>query len=139
MRRLRGVREHDTPLWGRMTAPAMVAHVIATMRYALSVPERKESRRRIRPLRWPPVKYAFVYLLRFPKEAPTPSRFLVAPNDRFDRQIDAVERLMDDVAQLARDPNVQLPDHPFFGRLTKHAWGVLGYKHTDHHLRQFKQ
>ncbi len=27
--------------------------------------------------------------------------------------------------------------HSFFGRLTGQEWGVLMYKHLDHHLRQF--
>jgi hypothetical protein len=27
--------------------------------------------------------------------------------------------------------------HPFFGRMTPDEWGVLMYKHLDHHLRQF--
>ena len=27
--------------------------------------------------------------------------------------------------------------HSFFGRLTPEEWGVLSYKHIDHHLRQF--
>lgn len=26
---------------------------------------------------------------------------------------------------------------PAFGRLTRPAWGVLSYRHIDHHLRQF--
>jgi hypothetical protein len=27
--------------------------------------------------------------------------------------------------------------HPFFGSMTKEQIGLLAYKHTDHHLRQF--
>jgi hypothetical protein len=27
--------------------------------------------------------------------------------------------------------------HPFFGKITKEQIGRLGYKHADHHLRQF--
>ncbi len=27
--------------------------------------------------------------------------------------------------------------HPFFGKLIKEQLGILAYKHTDHHLRQF--
>jgi hypothetical protein len=27
--------------------------------------------------------------------------------------------------------------HPFFGKMTKEQIGLLAYKHTDHHLRQF--
>ena len=28
--------------------------------------------------------------------------------------------------------------HDFFGKITKEQIGLLAYKHTDHHLRQFK-
>jgi hypothetical protein len=27
--------------------------------------------------------------------------------------------------------------HAFFGRLSPEQWGILMYKHLDHHLRQF--
>ncbi|GGB20416.1 DUF1569 domain-containing protein [Puia dinghuensis] len=27
--------------------------------------------------------------------------------------------------------------HPFFGRMTREQVGIMAYKHTDHHLRQF--
>jgi hypothetical protein len=27
--------------------------------------------------------------------------------------------------------------HPFFGRLSADQWGILMYKHLDHHFRQF--
>jgi hypothetical protein len=29
------------------------------------------------------------------------------------------------------------PTHPFFGALTWREWGVLQWRHADHHLRQF--
>ncbi|WP_379091396.1 DUF1569 domain-containing protein [Pedobacter sp. UC225_65] len=41
--------------------------------------------------------------------------------------------LLEEYAHLT-DPDVV---HPFFGRLTKEQIGILVYKHTDHHLRQF--
>jgi hypothetical protein len=27
--------------------------------------------------------------------------------------------------------------HPVFGTLSGKAWGALGWRHLDHHLRQF--
>ncbi|MEO6305792.1 MAG: DUF1569 domain-containing protein [Bacteroidia bacterium] len=27
--------------------------------------------------------------------------------------------------------------HPFFGKMTEAQIGVMAYKHSDHHLRQF--
>ena len=29
------------------------------------------------------------------------------------------------------------PEHPLFGPLSWREWGVVTYKHADHHLRQF--
>ncbi|MDP4199006.1 MAG: DUF1569 domain-containing protein [Bacteroidota bacterium] len=36
-----------------------------------------------------------------------------------------------------RPVNASWPVHPFFGQLTGEQYGKLGYKHTDHHLKQF--
>lgn len=33
-------------------------------------------------------------------------------------------------------PREGLP-HPLFGPLTAHEWSVWGFRHVDHHLRQF--
>lgn len=43
------------------------------------------------------------------------------------------------VALIEEDARFPNPDfvHPFFGKMTKEQIGYLGYKHTDHHLRQF--
>ena len=27
--------------------------------------------------------------------------------------------------------------HPVFGALSKNQWGILSFKHVDHHLKQF--
>jgi hypothetical protein len=43
--------------------------------------------------------------------------------------------LMDRFA--ARGQDGPWVDHPAFGRLSPRAWGVLVYRHMDHHLRQF--
>lgn len=31
------------------------------------------------------------------------------------------------------------PEHSMFGRMGRRAWGSWGYRHLDHHLRQFGQ
>lgn len=43
------------------------------------------------------------------------------------------------IALLEEYAHLTNPDvvHSFFGRLTKEQIGLLVYKHTDHHLRQF--
>ena len=34
-------------------------------------------------------------------------------------------------------PDARLAAHPLFGPLTRDEWMIWGYRHTDHHLRQF--
>jgi hypothetical protein len=34
-------------------------------------------------------------------------------------------------------PEVRYATHPFFGPLTREEWMIWGYRHIDHHLRQF--
>ena len=34
-------------------------------------------------------------------------------------------------------PEAPLTRHPLFGELTHEEWMIWGYRHTDHHLRQF--
>jgi hypothetical protein len=36
-----------------------------------------------------------------------------------------------------RDRAGAWPDHALFGSMTGDDWGVLMYRHTDHHFRQF--
>jgi hypothetical protein len=49
------------------------------------------------------------------------------------------ERLLSLIDQVAAAGPAGCTTHPhsFFGRLTPKEWGVLMYKHLDHHLRQF--
>lgn len=37
-------------------------------------------------------------------------------------------------AHAARGP---MPSHPTLGRFSTREWGIWGYRHLDHHLRQF--
>jgi hypothetical protein len=34
-------------------------------------------------------------------------------------------------------PDARYARHPMFGALTREEWMIWGYRHTDHHLRQF--
>ena len=50
------------------------------------------------------------------------------------------ERDRNRVLQLLRrfaSPETRCVAHPIFGPLTRDEWMVWGYRHVDHHLRQF--
>ncbi|MBC7842412.1 MAG: DUF1569 domain-containing protein [Gemmatimonadaceae bacterium] len=118
------------PRWGRMSAPKMLAHITDAFRMALGdLP--------VKPKKIPlvgsfPVKQLVIHVLPFPKNSPTAPEIISREPEAFDVERSNAKAL---IARLAG--NVTYATHPIFGSLTKSEWGALGYKHFDHHLRQF--
>lgn len=120
------------PRWGKMNAEQMLAHLVESMRMAVGeiTPRSKNL-----PLRYFPLKQLVIYWLPFPKGAPTAPELLPKESGTIDRGRTELVRLMRLFAERAGQ--AQWPEHPAFGKLTRQAWGVLTYRHFDHHLRQF--
>jgi hypothetical protein len=55
--------------------------------------------------------------------------------EEFHRDMTELLRCFDAMRSLPAD--FKWAPHPKFGPLTAQEWGKLGYKHLDHHLRQF--
>jgi hypothetical protein len=87
------------------------------------------------PLRYPPLKQFIVYIAPFPKNVPTAPELLARSPRDWGADIAELRSLIERFS--ARRGAEQWPDHPAFGRLSERAWGVLVYRHMDHHLRQF--
>lgn len=115
-----------------MTAPQMVAHVISWMLMA-----KGELYTAPRPsiLRRSPVKQLAIYWLPFPKGVPTAQELLERAPAEWAGEREVLTQLIENFESDHR--NKEWPEHPAFGFLTDGAWGVLGFRHTDHHLRQF--
>ena len=118
--------------WGQFTAPKMVCHLADCLKMAMG--DLKVAPKRL-PIRYPPLKQLIIYVAPFPKGAPTAPE-LIAREPR-----EWVNDVADVQALLARAGSTRTtdawPEHPAFGALSKRAWGVLIYRHMDHHLRQF--
>ncbi|MCE7960849.1 MAG: DUF1569 domain-containing protein [Acidobacteria bacterium ACB2] len=72
----------------------------------------------------------------FQKGAPTDPTFLVPDERDFAAEKARLAGLVEALcrrgpAEAAKNP------HVFFGKLSGEEWGVLTFKHLDHHLRQF--
>ncbi len=121
------------PQWGRMTCPQMLAHVNDALRMATG---ELVAARRAGPLRYFPLKQLFAYWLPIPKGVPT-SPELLARIDRAQFAAEAAEfpAMLERFA--ARPPDAVMPEHPAFGSLGRSGWGLLAFRHVDHHLRQF--
>ena len=120
------------PNWGRMTCPQMVVHITDAFRLYCGEIEARITRT---PVHYFPLKHAFVYLLPMPKSAPTPRELRSRVPGEWDAEMDLLRAAL---ARFADQPTrTDWPRHPIFGRMSARAYGVLAYKHTDHHLRQF--
>lgn len=117
--------------WGRMTAPQMVAHLTESLRMADD-----ELRIRLRPIPLRPlVRWLLLYVLPFPKGAPTAPELLARVPESWEADKARLRAML--AAVRAPQPGAKLAQHPLFGDMSARDWGVLIYKHMDHHLRQF--
>lgn len=130
--RLNGLTLERTPLWGRMTCGQMLAHLTDGVRMTLGELAVQPKRG---PLRFGPIRHAVIHWLPFPKGAPTAPELLVRCTDDCVAEIAELKAAMERMA--ARAGEREWEDHPAFGRMTERDWGVLVFRHTDHHLRQF--
>jgi hypothetical protein len=130
--RLERLVPEATPLWGRMTAPQMLAHLADWMLMARG--ELKTAAKN-RALRYPPVKQLVIYWLPFPKGVPTAPELISREPSEWAIERAAVRKHVQWFENL--DPKAAWPEHPVFGKMTPKAWCVLAYRHMDHHFRQF--
>ncbi len=119
--------------WGKFNAAQMLAHLNDSMRMAIG--ELPVAAKRS-PIRYAPLKQLIIYVLPFPKGVPTAPELLTrCDRPAFDEERAAFRGVVERLVGKSRSD--QWPEHPAFGTLTYRAWGVLGYRHADHHLRQF--
>ena len=132
-RRMERLTPDTRPQWGKMTASQMVAHLNDAMRRAIG--ELPCAPKNV-PIRFFPLKQLLIYALPWPKGAPTAPELLARGDAaQFEQEKAAFPQV---VGRLAAKPaSDRWPAHPAFGPLTYRAWGVLKYRHADHHLRQF--
>ena len=130
--RLSHLTPDKRPAWGRMNAPQMVCHLADWFRMALGD---LEVRPRKLPLRYPVIKQLVIYVLPFPKGAPTAPELRARAPAEWNGEIETLRTLLDRFAEASARES--WPAHPAFGAMSRRAWGALAYKHTVHHFRQF--
>jgi hypothetical protein len=131
--RLDGLRPDAPALWGRFTAPKMLAHVNDALRMSSGTLPTSVKRT---PLRYPVLKQIGVYFAPWPKGVPTVPE-LLARGENADWEAERTA-FPDAVAGfVGRPKGAAFPLHPAFWRLSRRAWGRLAWRHIDHHFRQF--
>ena len=132
--RLARIMPDRAAAWGRMTAPQMVCHLAESLKMAMG--ELQVAPKNL-PIRFPPLKQLIVYYAPFPKNAPTAPELVARVPRDWPADVADLQALVDCFVARGGDARAVWPAHPAFGRLSRRAWGVLVYRHMDHHLRQF--
>ena len=119
--------------WGKMSPAEMQVHIGDGLRIALGT---KHCAPKNGPLKWPPVRWLVIHsLIPWPKGAPTAPELLNPATAAWDA--DSAQLLADIKVITAHGEAHDWAPHPAFGKLSGHSWGVLMWRHIDHHLRQF--
>ena len=130
--RIDRLRADRRPLWGKMDAGKMVVHLTAQLRAGLG--ELKCEPKKTPLNNWL-MRRLIIYVLPWPQGAPTAPEFIAQPSAAWDDDLAALRSAVDRFA--ARGEDGPWAPHPAFGPLTGRMWGVLSWRHLDHHLRQF--
>ena len=120
--------------WGAMNAAQMLAHCSGWMEWAVGVktPPRSLLGRIVGKM----AKRSILGEAPIRRNMPTEKSLIMQGERDFateqKRLVELVERFWAGGPEgCTKDP------HCFFGRMTPMEWATVGYKHLDHHLKQF--
>jgi hypothetical protein len=133
VRRMQSLSVSTNRRWGTMDVVGMLQHLRLAARMTvgdLAVPSANK-----RAFQMFPLKHLILYVLPFPKGAPTAPELKPVDVATFEDERTALLELIERIGSGPREGAG--PEHPLFGPMTWREWGVVTYKHTDHHLKQF--
>ena len=131
--RVRSLSVSSTGRWGSMHVVDMLQHLCLSARMTLGELRVPSANKRVFQVF--PLKHLILYVFPFPKGAPTAPLLKPVVTASFEEERAALLELLERIG--AGPLEVAAPPHPLFGPLTWREWGVVTYKHADHHLRQF--
>lgn len=122
------------PRWGRMTAPQMVCHlndsfaVAAGAKYAS--PATGLVQRTV--IKWIALHTPVPWARGLPTRPEVEAGRGGTPPTEWDRDCGDLRARIAEFAALQR-----FGEHPLFGKMSRTDWLIWGYRHVDHHFRQF--
>jgi hypothetical protein len=72
----------------------------------------------------------------FKHNLPTSKQFKMESDFDFKKEQELLINMVQSVGHKGESA-IKMKIHPFFGQMTPNEWGILFYKHLDHHLKQF--
>ena len=131
--RVRSLSVSSKRKWGSMNVADMLQHLSLSARMTLGELSVPSANKRV--FQMFPFKHLILYVLPFPKGAPTAPLLKPIDAESLEGERAAVLELLERIGTGPREGAG--PAHPLFGPLSWCEWGVVTYKHADHHLRQF--
>jgi hypothetical protein len=132
--RVQRLDSNAKPKWGRMTARQMVCHLNDSFRVAMGQKYASPASNLLQrtlikwvalrtPVRWPP---------GVPTRPEIEQGVGGTPPAEWDRDRAELLELIDAFAEWET-----FGEHPVFSKMSQRDWLTWGYRHVDHHLRQF--
>jgi len=126
--RLEKINADSQPQWGKMDAN----HCQAPLKIAVNKSDVKLKSNWL-------IKVLFKKMMYSPKpfkkNAPTPPQFRSNGEFDFQNEKEGLQQWMNELWE-DRD-NKNRVDHPVFGNFTEEQWGIMQWKHLNHHFEQF--
>ena len=133
LNRLKALSVSSTRRWGSMDVTGMLQHLrLSGLMTVGELPVVSKSKRAFQMF---PLKHLILYVVPFPKGAPTAPELKPSDATSFEEERAALLELLERIGTGPSDGAG--PAHPLFGPLTWREWGVATYKQPDHHLKQF--
>jgi hypothetical protein len=132
--RIQRLSPNAGPKWGRMTARQMVCHLSDSFRVGMGEKYASPASSLVQRtfIKWVALRTP----VKWPPEVPTRPEIEQGrggtPPAEWDRDCADLLALMDAFADRQT-----FGVHPAFGKLSSGDWLTWGYRHVDHHLRQF--
>jgi Protein of unknown function (DUF1569) len=132
LERIHKLSPASVPLWGKMNASQMLAHLQVPMGVALGTHIVKGNflMRLIMPL----FKKKLYDNSPWKKSLPTDKTFIMTGTDK-DFELEKLHLV--DMVERFSEAAIISEHHPIFGKLTREQWSKATWKHIDHHLTQF--
>ena len=130
--RLNQLTTHSQAAWGKMTVAQMLAHCTIPLQQSMGVIacEQKSN------LFWRLFSSALYNDKLWRTNLPTAPEFKMDTEHFFDANIETLKHTIKEYHLLGED--YAWKPHIRFGQFNGEQMGKMGFKHLDHHLRQFK-
>ena len=132
--RINKINADTPPLWGKMNAAQMMAHMQVGINMALG--NTPVVRSWIGRLAGSFGKHRQLKVPQLDRHIPTFKQAEITDNRDFDKEKAKLITLTKSALQKGPQVLVKYP-HPYFGRFYGDEWSQLHWKHFDHHLRLF--